>query len=99
MMYKELYGGEYAGDNIRNFGNKATHILYERIRDMVYLHEWRNSGRNRDGVELGELFLKRFRNVPIICSTLKEKVVRIARRYGFDVYKRENERIYLIRRS
>ena len=99
MTYKETHEDQYVGHDIRVFGRETTHILYEWMGNMVYLHEWRNSRRDRDGIELGKLFLKRFRNVPIVCSTLKDSVVKVARRYGFDIYKRVNDRIFMIRRS
>lgn len=98
MGIKEQYGEQYKNVEIRTFGNKTTHILFERMCGILYLHEWTNDGQSRDGIELGKLFLKRFRNVPIVCSTLKDKVVRVAKRYGFDIYKRVNDRLFLIRK-
>jgi len=66
--------------------------------DFVYLHEWQNKSKNRDGYKLGKRFLKMIHK-PIVCSTLKDKVTVVARRYGFDIYKKINDRIFMIRKE
>jgi len=98
MRFKELYGVQYDGININIFGDTQSHIIWEKIGKFCYLHEWRNTGRNIDGFKLGLKFLKEI-NMPIICSTIKDKVVTVARRYGFDIYKRIGPRLFLIRKG
>ena len=97
MWINELYGDQYDGIDLRVFGDRETHILWEQMGDFLYLHELRNSKRNMAGLKLITKFIKEHQN--IVCSTIRDKIATVARRYGFDIYKRIDDRLFMIRRK
>ena len=76
--------------------NKAF-ISYEDMGDYIYLHELRNKDNNMDGLRIIKRFVRIIKK-PIIASTLRLEIATVARRYGFDIYKRVSDRLFLIRR-
>jgi len=95
LRAKDLYGDQYNGVDINVFGDSQSHLLWEKMGDFCYLHEWRNDGRDMAGFKLGIRFLKEHNNV--VCSTLKQKIVTVAKRYGFKEYKKIGNRTFMIR--
>ena len=82
---------------IKVIKDNSAFISYEDMGDWVYLHEWKNKAKDMSGARIGRRFLKMIKK-PIIASTLKDKVKDIALKNGFDIYKRVDNRVFLIRR-
>ena len=73
-------------------------ISYEDMGDFVYLHEFKNKQKGLDGIRLVTRFIRMVKK-PIVCSTLKDGIARASKRYGFDIYKRIGDRIFMIRKE